>query len=187
MGEFEEKLEDFKLQMMLEAAAFEKRMLSEPRPKGLEHWCLYKLAKDGTVYDINVKELDQVFCVDYHSLNFESREFIPWMKENAEVIGIEDKYGGTKVAYALPLSHKIKYLSAEMKAVIAYIQNQDDNNFVICTDRAIHSAKYEGFWFNLWMKFRKATGFYSKFVHDLFRVKALDVACELIKRRGNEG
>jgi hypothetical protein len=191
MDEFEKNLDKLKLQLQLEAPAFEEKILNEPRPKGLEHWCLYKLVSLGKdrniIYDISVKELDQVFCVGYHSLSFESREFIPWMKENAEIIGIEDKYYKTKVVYVLPLSHKIKYLSAEMKAVIAYIQNQDDNNFVICTDRAIHSAKYEGFWFNLWMKFRKATGFYSKFVHDLFRVKALDVACELIKRRENEG
>ena len=148
--------------------------------KGLEHWCLYKLAKDGTVYDINVKELDQVFCAGYHSLNFESRKFIPWMKENSQLITL-----GSEV-YTLPLSHKIKYLSAEMKAVIAYIQNQDDNNFVICSNQIIHSAKYEGFWFNLWMKFRLLTGFYSKFIHGLFRVKQLDEACEMIERRKNE-
>ena len=124
-------------------------------------YCLYKLVSLGEdrniIYDINVKELDQVFNVGYHSLSFESNylKFISWMKENAELIGIEDKYYKTKKVYVLPLSHKIKYLSAEMKAVIAYIQNQDDNNFVICTDETIYSAKYEGFWFNLWMKFRK--------------------------------
>lgn len=158
-----------------------KILLKEPRPKGLERWYFYKLTTSGKIYDINIKELDQVFCVGYHSLNFESREFIPWMKENAEVISLK----AGKSAYVLPLSHKIKYLSAEMKAVIAYIQNQDDNNFVICTDEIIN-AEYEGFWFNLWMKFREATGFYSKTIHNLFRVKALDVACKLIERRGNE-
>ena len=158
-------------------------------------YCFYKLVSLGEdrniIYDINVKELDQVFCVGYHALSFESREFIPWMKENAKIIGIKDKYCGTiayllgtgvKVVYVLPLSHKIKYLSAEMKAVIAYIQNQDNNNFVICTDEIVN-AEYEGFWFNLWMKFRKATGFYSKTIHNLFRIKALDVACEIIKLR----
>lgn len=173
--------------------SWEKILLKEPRPKGIKHWCFYKLVSLGKdrniIYDINVKELDQVFGVGYHALSFEPKylEFIDWMKENATVIGIEDKYYKTKKVYVLPLSHKIKYLSAEMKAVIAYIQNQDDNNFVICTDETIYSAKREGFWFNLWMKFRKATGFYSKTIHNLFRVKALDVACELIERRGNEG
>jgi hypothetical protein len=152
-------------------------------------YCFYKLVSVGEdrniIYDINVKELDQVFCVGYHSLSFECEylKFIEWMKENAEVIGIEDRYYKTRIVYVLPLSHKIKYLSAEMKAVIAYIQNQDDDNFVICTDQTIHSAKYEGFWFNLWMKFSKATGFYCQFIHDLFRVKALDVACEIINLR----
>ena len=170
--------------------SWEKILLKEPRPKGMEHWCFYKLAAGGKIYDINVKELDQVFCVGYHALSFEPEylRFIQWLKESAEVevIEIEDRYDKTRVVYVLPLSHKIKYLSAEMKAVIAYIQNQDDNNFVICTDEVI-SAEYEGFWFNLWMKFREATGFYSKTIHNLFRVKALDVACELIERRGNEG
>ncbi len=164
--------------------SWEKILFKEPRPKGIKHWCFYKLAAGGKIYDINVKELDQVFCVGYHALSFERDylKFIEWMKENAEVISLK----AGKDAYVLPLSHKIKHLSAEMKAVIAYIQNQDDNNFVICTDEVI-SAEYEGFWFNLWMKFREATGFYSKTIHNLFRVKALDVACELIERRGNEG
>jgi hypothetical protein len=36
MGQFEEKLEDFKLQMMLEAPAFEKMVLNEPRMLGAE-------------------------------------------------------------------------------------------------------------------------------------------------------
>jgi hypothetical protein len=162
------------------AKDWEKALLNQPRIKGPEHWCLYKLAKDGTIYDINVKELDQVFCAGYHSLNFESREFIPWMKENSQLITL-----GPNEVYTLPLSHKIKYLSPEMKAVIAYIQNQDDDNFVICSNQIIHSAKYEGFWFNLWMKFRFLTGFYSKFIHDLFRVKQLDEACRMIERREN--
>ena len=154
-------------------------------------YCFYKLATGGKIYDINVKELDQVFCVGYHALSFERDylKFIKWMKEENHLGSFRVSTpvkGVTAVAYALPLSHKIKYLSAEMKAVIAYIQNQDDNNFVICTDEVI-SAEYEGFWFNLWMKFREATGFYSKTIHNLFRVKVLDVACELIERRGNEG
>jgi hypothetical protein len=165
------------------AKDWEKALLNQPRIKGLEHWCLYKLAKDGTVYDINVKELDQVFCAGYHSLNFESiRKFIPWVKENCTLL---QEFKDSEV-YALPLSHKIKYLSAEMKAVIAYIQNRDDNNFVICSNQIIHSAKYEGFWFSLWMQFRFLTGFYSKFIHGLFRVKQLDEACEMIERRENE-
>jgi hypothetical protein len=36
MGQFEEKLEDFELQMMLEAPAFEKMVLNEPRMLGAE-------------------------------------------------------------------------------------------------------------------------------------------------------
>lgn len=36
MDEFEEKLEDFKLQMMLEAPAFEEKILNEPRMLGGE-------------------------------------------------------------------------------------------------------------------------------------------------------
>lgn len=149
----------------------------------------YKLVSVGEdwniIYDINVKELDQVFCVGYHSLSFEREylKFIEWMKENAEVIGIEDRYYKTRIVYVLPLAHKIKYLSQEMRMVIAHIQNQEDDSFVICTDQTIYSAKYEGFWFNLWMKFRKATGFYCQFIHDLFRVKALDVGCEIINLR----
>lgn len=152
-------------------------------------YCLYKLVSLGKdrniIYDINVKELDQVFCVGYHALSFERDylKFIEWMKENAQIIGVEDKFYRTKMGYLLPLSHKIKHLSPEMKAIIAYIQNQDDNNFVICTDEVLYCAGYEGFWFNLWMKFREATGFYSKTIHNLFRVKALDVACEIIKLR----
>jgi hypothetical protein len=123
-----------------------------------------------------------VFCAGYHSLNFESEKFIPWMKENSQLITL-----GLSEVYTLPLSHKIKYLSAEMKAVIAYIQNQDDNNFVICSNQIIHSAKYEGFWFNLWMKFRERTGFYSKFIDDLFRNKQLDGACKMIERGKSDG
>lgn len=148
-------------------------------------YCLYKLVnldKDrDVIYDINVKELDQVFGLAYNALSFEYDylEFIEWMQKNAQLIMLKT---GEKV-YVLPPSHKIKYLSFEMKAVIAYIQN--DGSWVICSDQTIHSAKYEGFWFNLWMKFRKATGFYSKTIHDLFRVKVLDELCRMIESRGN--
>ena len=94
-------------------------------------YCLYKLATSGKIYDINVKELDQVFCVGYHALSFEREylKFIEWMKE-------ENHLGSFRV-------------STHVKGV--------------------------------------TTGFYSQFIHNLFRVKALDVACELIERRGNEG
>jgi hypothetical protein len=163
--------------------------LSEHIKLATKKYCLYKLVSLGEdrniIYDINIKELDQVFCAGYHSLSLEPEylKFIEWMIENAQLIGVEDKCYRMKMGYLLPLSHKIKHLSPEMKAIIAFIQGEDDNNFVICTDEVLYCAGYEGFWFNLWMKFRKRTGFYSKFIDGLFRNKRLDIACGVVESR----
>jgi len=150
--------------------------------KGMECYYLYKLDKNNKVY--HIKELDQVFGWSSNRVDTQPdfANFKAWMQGELDLIPIElgrkDMYE-TIYVYVLPLSHKIKHLTPEMKLVIAFIQNQDDNNFIVVSDTPINSAKYDDYLYSLW----KASGLKSKTIDKLFRNKLIDELCELLQRR----
>jgi hypothetical protein len=153
------------------------------RIKGMEHYYIYRLNKDKVYH---IKELDQVFGWSSNRVDTQPdfANFKAWMQGELDVdlipieLGRKDMYE-TIYVYVLPLSHKIKHLTPEMKLVIAFIQNQDDDNFIVVSDTPINSAKYDNYLYSLW----KASGLKSKTIDKLFRNKLIDELCELLQER----
>jgi hypothetical protein len=156
--------------------------INDKRMKGMECYYLYKLDKNNKVY--HIKELDQVFGWSSNRVDTQPdfANFRTWMQGELYLIPIELGYKDmyeTIYAYVLPLSHKIKHLTPEMKLVIAFIQNQDNDNFVIVSDTPINSAIHDNYLYSLW----KASGLKNKTIDKLFRNKLIDDLCKVLQKR----
>lgn len=160
--------------------------LESERVKSMECYYLYKLDKNNRVY--RIKELDQVFGWSKNRVDTQpaSSNFKAWMESELDLIPIElgrkDMYE-TIYVHVLPLSHKIKYLTREMKLVIALIQSQDDDNFVIVSDTRIDSAKSDCIALDIWNWLSKATGIKSKTIEKLFRNELIDDLCKILEKQ----
>lgn len=136
---------------------------------------VYKL-RNGKVYDMQLKEMFYLNLQSFYINEFLGfTDFKLWLKENVKPIIIQDQE-----VYPLPLAHKIKRFDIRFKAIVQYIQMQDDDNFVILSEKPLE-AELEGFWYKLYWSFAHLIDRHIYFIAELFADKRLyeiyDLAC----------